>query len=116
MIIGGSDERGDWARKFLSDEDFNEMIERGDKFIAYDAEEITFEFPPLTVNECMNIIDKWDYAIENNDEEALGFFHSAINSFVNYLIIALEDIGIIVMDDDDGEDDYFEFEDPPDEL
>lgn len=114
MIIGDSDERGDWARKFLSDEDFNEMIERGDKFIAYDAEEITFEFPPLTVNECMNIIDRWTDAIENNDEAALGFFHSAINSFVNYLIIALEDIGIIILDEDD-EYDYPEFEDPDDD-
>lgn len=116
MNIGSSDERGDWMRKFLSNEEFNELVNRGDRFIAFEAEEIFFDFPPLTVNDCLNIIEKWDNATTKGDEQALEYFHAAIRQFIDYLIIALEDIGIIVSEDESDDDsEWFDF-DNPDEI
>lgn len=120
MNIGSSDERGDWARKFLSNEEFNELVNRGDKFIAFEAEEVFFDFPVLTVNDCLNIIDRWDDATVKGNDFAFEFFHDAIQTFIDYLIVALEDIGVIVVEDTDNvllEDDieWLESDNPDDE-
>jgi hypothetical protein len=115
MNIGNSDERGDWARKFLSNEEFNELVARGDRFIAFDAEEIFFDVPPLTVNECLILIERWDDAMVRGNDEDFDFFHSGIQGFIDYLIVALEDIGITVTRYEDDDDDFLEFEDPSEE-
>lgn len=91
MKTGNSDDRGDWAKEFFSPIDFENIVNRTERFLNNEQEGLMIPLN-LTNNECIMIMQIWDKATRLRDEDAQRFIHNemiAIITFINdYLLMA----------------------------
>lgn len=92
MITPNDDGAGDWIRQFISEDEFNEMVDKSRKYIYNQNEGIILPVH-LSYNDCIALCKDW-YSATTGDKMAQFRLHSIVGTFVLWVEEMLGEEGI----------------------
>lgn len=88
----GEDDRGDWIRPFMSEEDFKEVVKNSDRFIQNSMDGIHIPIA-MSYNDCIQLVQQWHKALAG-DSLAQFHMHNLLATFVVWVQDMLIEDGI----------------------
>lgn len=92
MVTSNGDDRGDWMRQFMSEDEFKEMLHKADDYIANDQEGLIIPIH-LTYNDCIRLCTDW-YKAALGDKPSQFKLHQLVGTFIIWIEEMLQEEGI----------------------
>lgn len=92
VTSSNGDDRGDWMRQFMSEDEFRDMLDKTNNYIANNQEGLVIPIH-LTYNDCIRLCYDWHIA-SLGDKPAQFRLHQLVGTFILWIEEMLQEEGI----------------------